>query len=194
MRALDEERLLEKLNAGSYRAFTVLYERYWEEIFLYIQRIIHNENDAKDLVQDVFMVIWNLKEKLQYVHSLKAYSLTIAKHKAFRYLRDQRHKTEWIEDLASWLTDNEPDAVQQLIGKELAMFIADEVEKLPARMQETYKKSRNEGLSNKEIALLMEVSDETVKKQIKYSLKHLRLGLSKFHGLLTFFCFIMNYK
>ncbi len=187
MRDLDEKSLLKKINAGSYQAFTVLYERYWEDIFLYIQRIINNENDAKDLVQDVFLAIWNLREKLQHVHSLKAYSLTIARHKAFRYIRDQHHRTELIDGFASFLEDNEPSAVQQLIGKELTMFIADEVEKMPDRMRETYKKSRDEGLSNKEIALLMEVSDETVKKQIKYSLRHLRLGLSKFQGLFLFF-------
>jgi len=186
MRDLDEKCLLEKLNCGSYRAFTVLYERYWEDLFLYIQRIINNENDAKDLVQDIFLTIWSLREKLQHVHSFKAYTLTIARHKALRYIK-KHHRTELIDGFVSFLEDKEPNALDLLIRNELAVFIDGEVDKMPDRMQETYRKSREEGLSNKEIALLMEVSDQTVKKQIKYSLRYLRFGLSKFRILFAFY-------
>lgn len=190
MENLDEKDLLEKLNAGNYQAFTVLYERYWENLFLYTQRIINNENEAKDIVQDTFLTIWSLKGKLEHINSFKAYSLTIASHKAFRYIRNNSHKAELIDGFISFLKDHEPNALDQLIRNELALFVETEVDRMPERMRETYRKSREEGLSNKEIALQMDVSDQTVKKQINYSLKHLRLGLSKFQGLFIFYFFL----
>jgi len=190
MENLDEKGLLEKLNAGNYQAFTVLYERYWESLFLYTQRLVKNENEAKDIVQETFLTIWNLKGRLEHINSFKAYSLTIASRNAFRYLRRTSHKVELIDEFISFLKDHEPNALDQLIRDELQLFVENEVDRMPERMRETYRKSREEGLSNKEIALLMEVSDQTVKKQINYSLKHLRLGLSKLHGLFLLYFFL----
>lgn len=187
---LDEKDLLEKLNTGNYQAFTIFYGRYWENAFLYVQRVINNENEAKDIVQDTFLTIWNLQGKLDHVESFRAYLLTIARNKALRYIRDHNHKTELIDDFISFLKDHEPSALDQLIKDELALFVETEVAKMPDRMRETYKRSREEGLSNKEIALLMEVSDQTVKKQIHYSLKHLRHSLSKLQGIILFFFLI----
>ncbi|MBB5439480.1 RNA polymerase sigma-70 factor (ECF subfamily) [Pedobacter sp. AK017] len=191
MTSLDEKKILEELNAGNYQAFTVLYEKYWETLFLYVQRIIHNESEAKDIIQDTFLTIWNLKGKLGHVHSFKAYALTIAGRKALRHIRNHAHKTELIDGFITFLKDHEPNALDQLIKNELAVFVNQEIDKMPERMRETYKKSREEGLSNREIAALMEVSDQTVKKQINYSLRHLRLGLSKFH-VLFIFCFLFQ--
>lgn len=185
---LDEKDLLKKLNAGNYQAFDVFYSRYWENIFLYVQRVINDENEAKDIVQDTFLTIWNLQGKLNHVESFKAYSLAIARNKALRFIRNHNHKTELIDDFISFLKDHEPSALDQLIKDELALFVEIEVAKMPDRMRETYKRSREEGLSNKEIALLMQVSDQTVKKQIQYSLKYLRHSLSKLHGIILL-CF-----
>jgi RNA polymerase sigma-70 factor (ECF subfamily) len=176
----DEKKLLEELNSGSYQAFNSLYERHWEGLFLYVRRIINNENEAKDLVQDTFLTVWNLRRKLTHVESFKAYVLTIARHKALRYLRSQV-QTELIDDFIAFLKDHEPNALDHLIKNELALFVENEVDKLPNRMQEAYRKSREDGLSNKEIATLMRVSDQTIKKQINYSLKYLRLRISKFN-------------
>jgi RNA polymerase sigma-70 factor (ECF subfamily) len=187
MTSLDEKKILEELNAGNYQAFTVLYERYWETLFLYVQRIIRKESEAKDIVQDTFLSIWSLKGKLGHVNSFKAYALTIAGRKALRYIRAHVHETELTDEFIGFLKDREPNALEQLIKNELALFVEQEVDKLPERMRETFKKSRDEGLSNREIAAIMEVSDQTVKKQINYSLRHLRTGLSKFHSLLAIY-------
>lgn len=186
----EEKKILEDLNAGNYQAFTLLYERYWETLFLYVQRIIHDESEAKDIIQDTFLTIWNLKGKLGHVHSFKAYALTIASRNAVHRLRNHTHKTELIDDFIAFLKDREPNALDQLIKNELAVFVDKEIGKLPERMRETYKKSREEGLSNSEIAAIMEVSNQTVKKQIHYSLRHLRLVLSRFHALLGIYFFL----
>ncbi|WP_316813360.1 RNA polymerase sigma factor [Pedobacter heparinus] len=187
MTSLDDKKILEDLNAGNYQAFTLLYEKYWETLFLYVQRIIHNESEAKDIIQDTFLTIWNLKGKLGHVHSFKAYALTIAGRKALRYIRAHVQETALTESFIAFLKDAEPNALDQLIKNELARFVEQEIDKLPERMRETYKKSRDEGLSNREIAAIMEVSDQTVKKQLNYSLRHLRLSLSKFHALLAIY-------
>lgn len=191
MTSLDEKKTLEELNAGNYEAFTVLYERYWETFFLYVQRIIHDENEAKDIIQDTFLTIWNLKGKLGHINSFKAYTLRIAGRKALRYIRDHAQKTELIDGFIIFLKDREPNALDQLIKNELALFVEQQIDKLPERMRETYKKSRDEGLSNREIATVMKVSDQTVKKQINYSLRYLRMGLSKFHILFVLY-FLLN--
>lgn len=185
MTSPEEKKILEDLNTGNYQAFSLLYEKYWEVLFLYVQRMIHNESEAKDIIQDTFLTIWNLRGKLGHVHSFKAYATTIASRKALRYIRSHVQETELTASFTAFLKDREPNALDVLIKNELAVFVEQEIDKLPERMRETFKKSRDEGLSNREIAAIMEVSDQTVKKQISYSLRHLRLGLSKFHAVLV---------
>lgn len=180
MTGFDEKSLINGLVTGEYRGFTQLYDMYWEPLYCYIQRIVNDESQAKDIVQDTFLKLWQLRENLGHVQSIKAYATTMASRLALRYLR-QHKKTELLESFAAYLSSPEPSALDRMIKNELSLIVDKQVEKLPGRMKETFLKSRNEGLSNREIAALMEVSEQTVKKQIAYSLRHLRIALSRHH-------------
>lgn len=191
MKKEQEILLLKKFNKGDPQAFTEIYECHWASLFLYIKRMVEDENDAKDLVQETFLSFWNLKGKLDHIQSLPAYLLIMARNRTLRFLKNNLHKTDLLESYSQFLNHSESSITEKLFAKELSLVVDEAVDKLPERMKEAFNKSRVDGLSNKEIAAEMGVSDQTIKKQINKSIRFLRLRISN-HYLFPFFLFFLK--
>ncbi len=159
------------------RIFSELYDTYWEKIFRYVIRILPDEEDVADVVQETFVTFWELREKSEHVKSVKAYLFVIAKNLAFRRFREQLKRADVENKLVEYYGRPDHSTSATIHTKELSELIDAEVKKLPERMREVFTLSRKEHLSYQEIAERLNISDQTVKKQINKSLKHLRLKL-----------------
>lgn len=158
-------------------AFDQIYERYWEKLFLFLVKVIKNEDEAKDLVQEIFVSLWIRREKLQHIHSLSAYLHTAAKYKGLSYIQANITKNSYIESLTEFLSQADYSPDEYMAAKELEETVARRVEELPSKMRLVYSLSRTEGLSHKQISERLEISDKTVKKQINNALNQIRLVL-----------------
>ncbi|WP_051293176.1 RNA polymerase sigma factor [Olivibacter sitiensis] len=169
--------LLQRLSVGDKHAFTDIYNQYWASLFKYIIRIVSSEEDAADIVQETFVTFWGVGRKLKEIKSIKAYLFVMARNLAFKRLREQLKKVE-IEDKLVEYYGQHIESVERLVStKELSDLLDTEIDKLPKRMREIFVLSRKEHLSYKEIAERLNISDQTVKKQIYHSLKYLRLKI-----------------
>jgi RNA polymerase sigma-70 factor (ECF subfamily) len=174
---LNDSTLIECLLKGDELAFAEIYSRYKTVLFLHARRMLQDDEQARDVVQEIFTTIWIKKEELKVITSLKSYLFTSVKHKILNLLLHQKHVEKHMQAMlgvynaGSFVTDL---AVQE---KEMAQLIEAEIQNLPARMREVFILSRREELSNKEIAQRMGIAEETVKKQIVYALKILRVKL-----------------
>lgn len=160
-------------------SFSTIYDVYWERLFRYVIRILPDENDVADIVQETFIAFWEMRGKLENIKCIKSYLFVIARNLAFKRFREQvKHG-----DIERRLVDHYGEADESMLAKidtrELSDIIDAEVDKLPERMREVFVLSRKEHLSYKEIAERLKISDQTVKKQINKSLKHLRLRLDE---------------
>ena len=160
-------------------SFSTIYDAYWERLFRYVIRILPDENDVADIVQETFIAFWEMRGKLENIKCIKSYLFVIARNLAFKRFREQvKHG-----DIERRLVDHYGEADESMLAKidtqELSDIIDAEVDKLPERMREVFVLSRKEHLSYKEIAERLKISDQTVKKQINKSLKHLRLRLDE---------------
>lgn len=175
--SLNDSNLLECLLKGDELAFAEIYSRYKTILFLHARRMLQDDEQARDVVQEIFTTIWIKKEELCVSTSLKSYLFSSVKHKILNLLLHQKHVEKHMQAMlglynaGSFVTDL---AVQE---KEMARLIEAEIQNLPARMREVFVLSRREELSNKEIAQRMGIAEETVKKQIVYALKILRVKL-----------------
>lgn len=158
--------------------FSALYDAHWERLFRYVVRILPDEDDVADVVQDTFILFWESEFDAGQFESVGAYLLVIARNLAFKRFRERLKQAQFEQRLIDHFGGSSADILVNIHTKELAQFIDAEVEKLPARMREVFTLSRREHLSYKEIAERLKISDETVKKQISKSLRHLRLKLS----------------
>jgi len=167
----------EKFEGNSEAAFSAVYDAYWEGLFRYVIRILPDEQDVADVVQETFIAFWESRSKSGKVRSIKAYLFVIARNLAFQRFREQLKQTAVEDKLVDYYGKSEDSTFAAIHTKELSDLIDAEVEKLPERMREVFTLSRKEHLSYKEIAERLNISDHTVKKQINKSLQYLRLKI-----------------
>ncbi|ACU05049.1 RNA polymerase sigma factor [Pedobacter heparinus] len=177
------------LKDGDRVAYAEIYERYKNLLYINAFKKTGNSDDAQDIIQEVFIMLWAKHKKLVINKNLASFLYTCIHHKVldlFTHQKiDERHVTKLKDFLL--LTSNNTD--YNIREKQLALIIEREIAALPEKMREVFVLSRYEGLSQKEIALTMNISEETVKSQVKNALKILRTKL----GLFTFLLFLIRF-
>ncbi len=179
---LADEKLLEFIREGDDRtAFDEIFNRYWERLFMYAAKVIRDEEEAQDIVQEVLVSLWQRRENLS-IDSLSSYLYGAIRFKGLAYVRANLTRNNYLESLGYFFEEGRDLINEQLDAQELETLIRTEIDRLPPRMKEIFILSRIEQLSHKEIAERLNISDQTVKKQINLSLKLFRLILDERSG------------
>ncbi|GAB3420595.1 RNA polymerase sigma factor [Niabella aquatica] len=171
----SDEHLIHLLQSGNRDAFSEIYSRYSSLLYNYAYNILENEDECMDAVQDIFVWLWINRQKLQ-VSCLKAYLLAAVKYKLVRVIRTSKRRSEILSRRAVVPDAFIDDSVEV---KELKAVINDFVKTLPQRAREIYLLSREQQLSNKEIAVQLGITEKTVENQMTLTLKKLKLHLGK---------------
>jgi RNA polymerase sigma-70 factor (ECF subfamily) len=181
----DEKLLLEQVAAGNEKAFAILIGRYWNNIYAQALTYVSSTHHAQDIVQDVFLRIWEKRTQLQHIDRFDAFLFIVARNLIISELRKKIAAPlpkEWPEE-ARELTAL-PD--QQLALKQLQNNLANAIAQLPPQQKTAYLLSRDEGLSFEKIAQRMGISRETVKKHIGKALNSIRTFISLHADTLPF--------
>ncbi|KIC95907.1 RNA polymerase sigma-70 factor [Flavihumibacter solisilvae] len=179
----NDEALLSAMAADDQQAFTCLYRRYWKELFLTAAKALRDNDAAADIVQDVFLSLWNRRTELQLEGSLAAYLHTSVRYKAIHFIEKNIVRRDYAALLTVLASDYLPASAEERLQLKEAQFIIHEtVAKMPPKMQEVYRLSREEHLSHKEISDKMGISAETTKKHIQHALKLIKLALGQTAG------------
>ena len=168
-------------------ALDELFNRYWEKLFKSADKLLFDEDAAKDVVQDVFIKIWENRNSIL-ITNLYAYLLQATKYQVISHLRRGKFTAQHEERLESLISEN---STEQIINfKELNLAITESLEHVPNRCREIFYLSRFEYLSNKEIADRLDLSVRTVETQISKALKYLRETLETSWMALFLFLFL----
>ena len=189
---LTEDQLLRLLHQDDREAFTEIYNRYWEQMSLYVLKVIGSPEDARDIVQEVFVSVWKRRSEINICSSLKAYLLKSVMNLSLRFIEKNNKKHDFLRSLALYCQDLDLSTTNTLEFEELQSGVSGVVAKLPPKMQEVYVLSRDGNLSHKEIAHRLGISETTVKKQVSNALKLIRIGVGNAGeiGLLCIFCLL----
>lgn len=156
-------------------AFTTLYDRYWADIYRNAMKILGDGNDAEDVVQELFESIWKRREALQINGTVAAYLHTSARYIALHIIEKNVAKTGHDDALAIAMQQVEHPIIEShLDARALESAIDKIVDTLPDKMKTVFLLSRREHLTHKEIAERLQISEETVKKQVYNALKLIR--------------------
>lgn len=131
-----------------------------------------------DLVQDIFLWLWERRESLQVTH-VKSFLTAAARYQVANYIRHRKIQEKYIEQVINTESDYEDSVQAQLEAKELKNIIRICTDELPLRCREIYFLSREKQWSNKEIATHLEIAEKTVENQITRALRQLRFELKK---------------
>ncbi|KJF45180.1 RNA polymerase sigma-70 factor [Draconibacterium sediminis] len=191
MTDLNEIELLQKLARGDSLAFAQLVNVYHHRLLHFSMHYLNNREQARDVVQDVFSVVWEDHEKFSEVKNLSSWLFTLTKNqclKKIEYLKvRQKHantlqyrQLEVIKDSLAQL-DTSP-----IIFEEINKIIKQILEKLPSQSRQIFEMSRFENKKNREIAEELNISIKTVEAAVTKSLKLLRPALKHYLPIVFF--------
>ncbi|MCG6190145.1 RNA polymerase sigma factor [Maribellus maritimus] len=171
--------LLSLLRTGDRVAFYNIYEKYSKRIYAFVYRYIKQEEDAEEIVQEVFVKIWNLRETIDENSSFDSYLFTIAYNTTINLFRKRLREKKYLENLKSLqqITAS-PDIIDEIQFSELDATIQNLLNRLTPRQKEIFQLSREEGLTHSEIAEKLGISVNTVKKHITNTLSFLKSHLT----------------
>lgn len=170
----SERELLLLLKERNHVAFTEIYNRYSLPVLYQLNQMLREKESARDLLQDIFVALWNKPENLHPDGNLKAYLYVAARNRVFDLIEKGKVKNDYLSAVAQYATEVSLVTLNELDERELCRVIQKEIDALPPKMKEVFELSRKENLSHLEIAGKLGISDKTVKKQINKALHVLR--------------------
>jgi RNA polymerase sigma-70 factor (ECF subfamily) len=173
----SDHELLALLSKGNDAAFTEIYDRYWEKMADYAIRLTKSEEEGADIVQEIFVSIWNRREVIEVKGTLAAYLIKGTRNLSLKYMEKNLHKNKFLERLSATMQSATNETHDPVSFKRLQEHIDGTIERLPSKMKAIYVLSRDEQLSHKEIANRLGIAENTVKKQISNALKILSASL-----------------
>lgn len=175
---LTTKELLILLRQGNMLAFDTIYKRYSGKLFYFVVRYVKQETDAEEIIQEVFIKLWENRHKIETDTSFDSFLFTITYNSMISFIRKQLNEKRHLENLNTEQTTNETDDLTDEIHfKELQSQIQSLLNNLTPRQREIFYLSREEGMTHDEIAKKLGVSANTVKNHIVTTLAFLRSHL-----------------
>lgn len=170
----DERSLVKELIGGNEKAFERLYDAYRDRIYAYSLSLLKSRPYAEEIVQEVFLVVWIKREKLNESLSFKSFLFTIARNKSFDFLKKAANDLRLREEV--FYRSQEPyGSSQEKIGEEEIEHIKQQaIDLLPPKRRRIFEMSRNEGKSYEDIGKELGISVSTVKSQMSKALATIR--------------------
>jgi RNA polymerase sigma-70 factor (ECF subfamily) len=178
--------LVEKIRAGDYKAYETVFKSYFNYLFSVALGYVKSDEDAEDIVQDLFVKIWEQPCLLAANESLKWYLHKSISNSCINHILRKQNKTNRLDDttissLKKLLWVNEEDLADTgILFSEMDGALKNAVANLPAECHKIFVLSREEELPHKKIAMQLNISENTVKVQIYRALIKLREALKDY--------------
>ncbi|QHV95138.1 RNA polymerase sigma-70 factor [Spirosoma endbachense] len=162
------------------QSFREMYLQYWEQVFNVCYSNLRDVEAAKGMVQDIFKSLWERRDELEITTSVERYLLRSAKFKVFEYLRNSKIRQEHTAKSVAYECAAANSTENEVLYNSLKEKVSHLVDTLPAQCQNVFKMSREQGLSNKEIASMLLISERAVEYHITRALATLKTNLSEY--------------
>jgi len=188
---VGESKLITGLIAGNEKSYNQLFEEYYAVLSVFAKKYVNDIELAKELVQDFFVHLFEIRESLSIQTSLKSYLYQSVKNRCLNYINQNNIRNKHLENIkiSSDTTTNLEEIIEET---ELEQQIFKIVSGLPAQCQNIFQMSRVNGMKNKEISEKLNISIRTVEKQISKALKSLRVKLKPYLNLLIYIILSLN--
>ena len=171
---ITDKELVISLTRNEEEAFRELYIRYKDKIWLYCFRFLKSEEETDDIVQEVFIRLWELRSFIDPGLSFSSFIYTMTRNRVLNYFRDMDVERQAKKALSLKIPVEAETTESALIFSEYQQILSDAIEQLPAQRKKTFNMSRIENLSHKEIASRLGISVHTVQEHISESLRFIK--------------------
>ncbi len=171
---------ISRLKEGDLLAFDEIYSRYSNRLFCFVLKLIKQEQDAEEIVQEVFLKLWRSRDKIDLHTSFDSFVFTIAYNHTMSMLRKRVHEQKYLNHLAGLQRTSEAeDIIDELTFQEIQGCYLRLLEQLSPRQREVFLLSRDEKLTYKEIAGKLDISVNTVEIHMTKALRFMKDNLGK---------------
>jgi RNA polymerase sigma-70 factor (ECF subfamily) len=171
-------KLIKDISAGDETAFSEFYSRYNKQVYNYILRLIHQTTAAEDVLQEVFIAIWQGSSRFEQKSTVKTWVFRIAYHQSISWLRKNKkllRQNQNIDEIPAISIDPSPE--NSLIMQWQETQIRSALERLSPNHRSVIELTFVQGFSYQEIAEIMRCPIGTVKSRMSYALKYIKSDL-----------------
>lgn len=159
---------------GDIVAYEKIFKAYYNRVRGFVLSIIKSDSYSKDITHNVFLILWERRNQLQAIKTFDSYLFTIARNEAYQFLRKQQIHNRYVEHVEYNYSESAPEVFGIIESEELMLLIRSILSKLPEQKREIFLLSREEGLTNDEIASKFNISSKTVANNISEVLRIIR--------------------
>ena len=172
---MEDGPILQQFVRGSHEAFREIFMRYHKKVYYFIFGLLKSEKDAEDLTQEVFLKLWTHRNRFSEVKAFAPYLYVLVKHTVFNYIESKRMRMEQLARMGEEIGGRMGDTPhEELVARDLRLLVDMIVEGMPPQRKTVYRMSRDEGLSNAEIAECLRISKKTVENHLNLALREIR--------------------
>lgn len=188
----SEHTIIENLIKGDESSFNMVYNQYSEKVYRLAFRILKNDEQSEEIVQETFIRLWLNREGLDSSGNMWLYLYVIAKRLSLDAYKIICKSSVLSEKLLQEIHTIRNTTEEEILANELEQFTEKVISKLPKQQQLIFKLSRVEGLSHQEIANQLNLSPNTVKNHMVEALKTLKAQL-KYSDLIYFIALVYTF-
>lgn len=170
---IEDKILFNEIKKGNKEVYESLFSDYYENLVHYAEKYIFDQHASEDLVQELFIFIWEHASRLEITTSLKSYFYQAIRNKCLNYLRNLKVKDKhYLLYIEAVLQDDDTDV--ELFDPEIIFNIKDAIDELPPQMARIFRLQLLDGLKRDEIAEELDISINSVKTHLKRARVKLR--------------------
>ena len=172
-----DQELIAQLREGNANAYTQLFDRYQPLLYIYARKVVKDEDDVADILQDVFISLWDKRETLEITGNVLSYLSGAVKFRFFDLLDKKKVRTDYAVSMRKYIEEASPVTDYQLREREMLRLLEQQIGLLPPKLKLIYELSRKANYSNAYIAEKLGVSEKTVQNQLSLAIRQLRLRM-----------------
>jgi RNA polymerase sigma-70 factor (ECF subfamily) len=173
---LADDELLKLIKSGDERAFTEIYNRYWEQLLAIGYYYTHDKVASEDIVQDVLLSLWTRRHSIE-IHSLKSYLATAVKFSVFKSIAREKKRRQIRE--GQEFSESFSDIEEKLDAKFLQEYINGVLENFPEKTKLVFNYRRVEELSVADVAKQVDLSPKAIEYHLSKALRAFKAALEK---------------
>ncbi|HEY5747234.1 MAG TPA: sigma-70 family RNA polymerase sigma factor [Chryseolinea sp.] len=176
----EDNEILRLLKANDQRAITLLYDAHFKTVFKYVNQYLNDEDESFEIVQKLFINIWTKRHELNVEKTLRNYLVTAAYNRALNLIKQKKRQNEIYQQSYEDTSDESPGVDVEYEFNELQQIIRTVLNAMPEKAALAYKLNRDEGLTYREIATRLNVTEKAIEKSISKVLRLLRFAVNRY--------------
>lgn len=185
-----DQKLVEKFRAGNIEAFEMIFHQTKGKLKGFLSKVLPFGEDVESIMQDIYLKIWSKRNFVNPDQNFESYLFAIARNMVVDVMRKRVHKLRYLEEIYCQLKEtngNCQDTLATVEYAELEKRVFELIEKLPEKRRIIFRLNKIDGLTYKEIAKKLNISENTVDTQIRQALSFLRTQMHPYLSLMLWF-------